>query len=97
MKFVLLIGDGAVGKMTVGQELSKITELKLFHDHMMLETVLQVFDRYDSQVIHDLRMVVFNHFARSDQTGLIYTFQWAFDQEEDWNYIEKIFRIFHPY
>jgi ATP-dependent protease Clp ATPase subunit len=31
MKFVLIFGPQAVGKMTVGQELEKITELKLFH------------------------------------------------------------------
>ena len=30
MKLVLLIGDSAVGKMTVGQELMKITDLRLF-------------------------------------------------------------------
>ena len=31
-KFVLIIGPQAVGKMTVGQELAKITELKLYYD-----------------------------------------------------------------
>jgi len=34
MKFVFLIGDGAVGKMTVGQELAKITGLRLSRDLM---------------------------------------------------------------
>lgn len=33
MKLVLLFGDAAVGKMTVGQELTKITDLRLFHNH----------------------------------------------------------------
>ncbi|MED3553043.1 hypothetical protein P4449_21750 [Cytobacillus praedii] len=37
MKFVLIFGPQAVGKMTVGQELEKITELKLFHNHMTIE------------------------------------------------------------
>ena len=32
MKLVLLFGDAAVGKMTVGQELTKITDLRLFHN-----------------------------------------------------------------
>ena len=40
MKLVLLIGNSAVGKMTVGQELAKITGLRLFHNHMMIEPVL---------------------------------------------------------
>ena len=34
MKLVILIGDAAVGKMTVGQELMKQTGLRLFHNHM---------------------------------------------------------------
>lgn len=36
MKLVLIFGDGAVGKMTVGQELMKITGLRLFHNHRPL-------------------------------------------------------------
>ena len=34
---VLILGPHAVGKMTVGQELAKITELRLFHNHMSIE------------------------------------------------------------
>ena len=36
MKLVLIVGDGAVGKMTVGQELMKMTGLRLFHNHMTI-------------------------------------------------------------
>jgi len=36
MKLLLIIGDAAVGKMTVGQELTKITDLRLFHNHMTI-------------------------------------------------------------
>ena len=36
MKLVFLFGDAAVGKMTVGQELTKITDLKLFHNDMSM-------------------------------------------------------------
>ena len=45
MKLVLIIGAGAVGKMTVGQELMKITNLRLFHNHMMIEPVLEIFGK----------------------------------------------------
>jgi len=34
MKLLFLIGNSAVGKMTVGQELTKITDMRLFHNHM---------------------------------------------------------------
>ena len=43
MKFVFIIGDAAVGKMTVGQELMKITDLRLFHNHMTIEPVIEIF------------------------------------------------------
>ncbi len=43
-KLVLICGPQAVGKMTVGQELTKITDLKLFHNHMTIELLLQIFE-----------------------------------------------------
>jgi hypothetical protein len=49
MKFVLIFGPQAVGKMTVGQELEKITELKLFHKHMSIEFVTPRLERNRSE------------------------------------------------
>ena len=34
---VIIFGPPAVGKMTVGSKLSKLTGLKLFHNHMTIE------------------------------------------------------------
>ena len=44
MNFIIIYGPAAVGKMTVGKELSKLTGYKLFHNHMSIEFVLQFFD-----------------------------------------------------
>ena len=44
MKFILITGPQAVGKMTVGQELTKTTDLKLLHNHMTIEVVTKIFD-----------------------------------------------------
>lgn len=38
-KLIMITGPQAVGKMTVGQELEKITNLKLFHNHMTIDLV----------------------------------------------------------
>ena len=46
MKLLFLIGNSAVGKMTVGQELMKITKLRLFHNHMTIEPVIEIFGYY---------------------------------------------------
>ncbi len=97
MKLLLLFGNAAVGKMTVGQELAKITGLKLFHNHMTIEPVLELFGSFNTAAIMRLRQVVFEEFAKTDQYGMIFTFMWAFDQPSDWAYVEQIKRIFAPY
>lgn len=71
MKLVFLIGDAAVGKMTVGQELMKRTGLRLFHNHMTIEPVLEIFGYYHKAAIDSLREVIFREFAASDCTGMI--------------------------
>lgn len=97
MKFVFLIGDAAVGKMTVGQELMKITGLRLFHNHMTIEPVIEIFGKYDGKTIFRLRDVIFEEFAKSDNYGMIFTYMWAFDQRSDWDYVEHVKDIFAPY
>lgn len=94
MKLVFLIGDAAVGKMTVGQELVKITDLRLFHNHMTIEPVIEIFGYYNGQTISRIREVVFEEFAASDNYGLIFTYMWAFDQKTDWDYVENVSNIF---
>ena len=51
MNLIVLIGSGAVGKMTVGQELMKITNYRLFHNHHMIEPVLEIFGKFDCSYI----------------------------------------------
>lgn len=87
MKLVFIIGNAAVGKMTVGQELMKITDLRLFHNHMTIEPVIEIFGYYDGKVVKRLREVVFEEFAASENAGLIFTFMWAFDMQSDRDYM----------
>ena len=94
MKLLFILGNTAVGKMTVGQELTKITPFRLFHNHMMIEPVLEIFGQYRSDVIGKLRNVVFEEFSQTDEYGLIFTFMCAFDVPADWAYLESIQRIF---
>ena len=91
---MILIGNCAAGKMTVGQELTKITPFRLFHNHMMIEPVLEIFGSFRGDVIQKLRSVIFEEFAKSDLYGMIFTFMWAFDMQEDWDYIAHIREIF---
>ena len=97
MKLLFIIGDAAVGKMTVGQELMKITDLRLFHNHMTIEPVLEVFGQWNGKAIQEMRDVIFKNFAASDNYGMIYTIMWAFDEPEDLAFVEHIKGIFEPY
>ncbi len=97
MKLLFMIGNAAVGKMTVGQELMKITGLRLFHNHMTIEPVIEIFGQYNGAAINRLRQVVFEEFAKTDNYGMIFTYMWAFDQQADWDYVEHVKKIFEPY
>jgi len=96
MKFVLIFGPQAVGKMTVGQELVKRTELKLFHNHMTLEMLSPIFgfgpETWRLSTL--FRFEIFKAVADSDLEGMIFTFVWAFNEKEDWEFVESLCRIF---
>lgn len=96
MKFVLLFGPQAVGKMTVGRELSRITDLKLFHNHMTIELLEPIYG-FSSEMwrLSTLfREEIFKSFSRSNNYGMIFTYVWAFNQKEDWENVEKMCDIF---
>ena len=97
MKLVILFGPPAVGKMTVGQELEKITGLKLFHNHMSIELARNFFD-FGTPAFNRLtnlfRFEIFKEVANSDLEGLIFTFVWAFGLEKEEAYVNSIVEIF---
>ena len=97
MKLVFILGDTAVGKMTVGQELMKITDLRLFHNHMTIEPVIEIFGRYDRKTITEMRDLIFRNFAASGHYGMIFTMMMDFDLPAEWDYLEHIKSIFEPY
>jgi len=94
MKLIIIFGAGAVGKMTVGQELSKITDLRLYHGHMDIEPVVAIFGNRNSSAVTRIREVIFDEFVKSDLYGMIFTFMWALDVQADWDYIDHLVDIF---
>lgn len=97
MKLIIIFGPHAVGKMTVGQELSKITNLKLFHNHMTIDIVNDLFEsmpKEKSRLINLFRKEIFEAFSSSEEYGMIFTYMWAFDRQEDWNYINYVEELF---
>jgi len=97
MKLLFLFGNTAVGKMTVGQELVKITDLRLFHNHIVIEPVLEIFGEFNKNVMTRLREVILEEFAASAHYGLIITSMMNFDSQPSWDYLARIKNMFAPY
>lgn len=100
MKFVILIGPQAVGKMTVGQKLAERTGLTLFHNHMTIDLVGQFFNygtEEGRRLVKLFRQELFEAVAKSDLPGMIFTFVWAFNMKEDWDYIQQVTALFEEH
>ncbi len=97
MKLVIIFGPPAVGKMTVGHELEKVTGLKLFHNHVTIEMVTPFFS-YDTapgkRLVKLFREEMFKEVAVSDLEGMIFTYVWYFEEKGDWDYIAGLADIF---
>lgn len=97
MKLVIIFGPHAVGKMTVGQELVKITDLKLFHNHMTIDIVLDLFENMPkerSRLTTLFRKEIFEAYSNSQEYGMIFTYMWAMDCKEDWDYVNMVQEMF---
>ncbi len=90
MDLILILGSGAVGKMTVGQKLTEITDFRLFHNHMMIEPVLEIFGSFQGALVSKLREDIFDEFMKTDYQGMIFTYMMAFDLPSEWEYIKSL-------
>lgn len=93
MNLVILFGPPAVGKMTVGQELSKLTGYPLLHNHMTIDLVTELFDFGTPQfgrLVPAFRQMLVAEAAASDLVGLIFTFVWNFSNEDDKQFLDGL-------
>ena len=97
MKLLFIFGAHAAGKMTVGQAVSRITPMKLFHNHMTIEPVLEIFGYFHSKAISRIRDVIFEEFAATDLKGMVFTYMMAFNFPSEWEALEHIKSFFEPY
>ncbi len=82
--------------MTVGHELEKVTDLKLFHNHMTIELLAPYFgfSREMWGLANKFRQDIFEAAAASDMYGMIFTYVWGLDLQGDWDYVDKICKVF---
>ena len=94
---VIILGPHAVGKMTVGQELANITQLRLFQNNMSIELARKLFaytEKEWSILNETIRKTVFELFAKGDFPGLIFTYMCAFDEQSDLDYLQNMIHLF---
>jgi chloramphenicol 3-O-phosphotransferase len=73
---VIIYGRPASGKLTIARELSRLTKLKLFHNHLTVDLLLSVFE-FGSPAFVTLREQIWLSViceACAAKTGLIFTF-----------------------
>jgi hypothetical protein len=88
---IMLFGPSAVGKMTVGRELSTITGYPLFHNHMSIEPVLDIFPWGSPGFVRltkQLRRGVVEEAVAAGMPGLVFTYVWALEDPGDREYVD---------
>ena len=85
---LIIIGAQASGKMTVGQEVERLTDLVLFHNHESIDFVTKFFPMSDEarELINDIRMKFFETSAKTD-LGLIFTVVIDFNDPADISFL----------
>jgi hypothetical protein len=97
MTLVVIFGPPAVGKMTVGMELERLTGLRLFHNHMTVDAIVPFFP-FGSPgfrgLVAEFRRRIFEEVAASNLPGLIFTYVWALDDPADKDHMDRLAKIF---
>lgn len=77
MKLIFIYGLPATGKLTVAQHLAAMTGFKVFHNHLVVDLLLSVFDFGSPEFVHlreEIWLSVFEQATRSGLPGMIFTF-----------------------
>ena len=82
---VVIFGPPAVGKMTVAQAVAARSSFRVFHNHAVLEPLLDVFDYATEsfqRLLRQVRLDVITEAARV-AVPLVFTYAWALELADD--------------
>ncbi len=83
-KLLILFGPSAVGKTTVGKILESKSNFKLFHNHMIMDSVMHLFGvgtSAEDKLSRLIREAVITEAAEAG-LNLIFTYVWNFTKEK---------------
>jgi hypothetical protein len=86
MHLVCIFGPPAVGKMTVGHELARLTGFRLFHNHMTVDPVLDIFPFGSppfTRLVDEFRRRIIEEAVAAELPGLVFTFVWGLESAGD--------------
>ena len=83
-KLLIIFGPPAVGKTTVGKILESKSDFKLFHNHMVMDSVMHLFGVGTSSEDKLSRIIRENVIKEAAEAGLnlIFTYVWNFMKEK---------------
>lgn len=85
MTLLFVFGPPAVGKMTVGRAIADASSFRLFHNHHVIEPLLEVFEFETPQfqtLMGEFRQRLLEEAAAAD-VDLVFTLVWALDLTDD--------------
>lgn len=95
---LVLIGAQASGKMTIGQEVAKLTRLTLFHNHDSIDFVLKFmpWSKDATDLITKIRFDFFETFAKT-RRPMIFTIVIDFGDSKDLALLDTLQSIFEAH
>lgn len=94
MRLLVMFGPPAVGKMTVGRAIAQRSGFRLFHNHALIEPLLEVFDYGTApftRLLREWRGRVVEE-AASSGTGLLLTYVWGLELPGDTDELAEYIR-----
>ncbi len=98
--FIIITGPQAVGKMAVGMALQEKFNYRLFHNHMTIEMVVDLYGDLSKDgfsLVSQLRESIFNHVVHQDLDGFTFTYMWGFNLESEHAYIDRLIQKFEAH
>ena len=95
-KLILVFGGQAVGKMTVAESISKKSGIPMTMNHDSHDLAAKIFGwghPAQKELSKKIRFDTFNA-AINNNIDLIFTYVWAFDQKDDWDFVKTISDLF---
>ena len=96
---VFIIGAPASGKMTIGQELSRLTDATLFYNHQAIDFALEIYQDYTEEMWEFVRGITFSFLGASarNRRSVILTDAIDFSNQYQLMYLKNIQDLLNEY